>query len=596
MAFLVIGSPLLYTSCSKESSTIDNPQTKDNKISINIKGIKNSPEFKSSQKEQNYTLKSFSDVDVALAVTELNTSETLKLKNTEGLEPLANNVKYTIYIYDGTNLVIAKTFTAQEVGTIEGLDASKTYTWVAASHNNETDAPSLTPTTGGVSIPQNTDFLYSSGTLDISSNPTINVEFSHALSRIGIEINTIGVFGDISETPPSLTVSGLNLKAGSIDLATGTITASNTTYDPSLSYSDFENVEEGFNDAKIAYVYTAGTDALNIQINLQNLKINHYDGGLERTYFSANTPFTLNITPEIGKSQKALLNVVESALSTNHENVAVNWGRSNLYYRGDLGARSYAFLSTNRQTSRANTYFSYKGKVAGQFPSTETQGDPCLDVYPAGLWKTPSQAQVSSISTSTGALSGLLTSIGQLLGAADPAPGSSPHSESGVDYAKYTIATVPTSNNAFGTPTSSSNELRFYYNGQITNTTVLTAVGSNGNGLLGLGLSNLSVDLLNFQLLNTTIPVLGTSFNSQTALWTDSDYLSGPLLEVLGTSVGSHGYLAYTTQRAVAGIPVGSEFVKATTSVEALSNIDLLGVNLLNTSFKNVRCVRASAI
>ncbi|ULT28179.1 hypothetical protein KUH03_17235 [Sphingobacterium sp. E70] len=110
---------------------------------------------------------------------------------------------------------------------------------------------------------------------------------------------------------------------------------------------------------------------------------------------------------------------------------------------------------------------------------------------------------------------------------------------------------------------------------------------------MGLGLSTLNADLLGFRIIGTNIDILGDSYNTAAAFWTDSPVLAGPLLDLLGTRVGYYGYHAFTTRRAVLGLPFGDPFIKASTTAEAL-NVELLGLDLLRTTFKNVRCVRAN--
>src|SRR5690606_16041044 len=123
----------------------------------------------------------------------------------------------------------------------------------------------------------------------LATDPSIGILFNHAFSRIGIELNTIGVFGEITGNP-LVSVTGLELATGSINLLDGSITAG-ANYTPTLSYLDFENVDPAFNDAKIAYVYTASTAEQTFSVSVQNLTIQHADGNLARTYFATAAPF-----------------------------------------------------------------------------------------------------------------------------------------------------------------------------------------------------------------------------------------------------------------------------------------------------------------
>lgn len=611
MAILAIPGSLI-TSCSKDSKT-EITDTKGNKITIAVGGIKTNNDgsvkrmgASSSTKTTQPKIYSFSDVDMAVS---MDNTVPVKTSNTSAArsngtaadaapgvtENMEQDTKYVVYIYSGSTLVAAKELQSGTAGTIEGLDPAASYTWVALSYNSKDDAPSLTPASGAIALPQNKDILYASGTVNLATSPSINIVFNHAFSRIGIELNTIGVFGNMTGTP-TLSVSGLNLATGSINLLTGAVTAG-ATFTPTLSYADFKNIDPLYNDAKIAYVYTASTAQQSaISVQLQNLTVNHVDGGLPRTYFAAATDFNFSVTPELGKSHHLLLNVIESPLVTGSGPNAIKWSRSNLYDRGGTDPlRNFAFYATNIQRSRADGYFSYGSLVAARFPSTAAQkGDPCTRVYPQGFWKQPTDTQVSTLTSSTGVLNNVLNLVGTLLGASDPAPGSTVGTTGG-NHAQYAITGGgTTSTNAFGSSTSNLNNMRIFYNGQIVNTALLSQIGSSGQGLLGLGLSTLNADLLGFRIIGTNVDILGDSYNTSAAFWTDSPVLSGPLLDLLGTRVGYYGYHAFTTQARLLGIPLPTPpFVKASTTAEAL-NVELVGLDLLRTTFKNVRCVRTN--
>ncbi|MGO1672275.1 MAG: fimbrillin family protein, partial [Sphingobacterium sp.] len=482
-------------------------------------------------------------------------------------------------------------------------------------------APSLTPASGSLDLPENTDVLYASGTVDLADDPTIGVLFDHAFSRIGIELNTIGAFGDITGTP-SVSVTGLNLATGNIDLLSGEVTAGETS-SPTLEYADFENVDPDYDDAKIAYVYTAAAEAQDLTVTVQNLVIAHADGGLARTYFeSTPASFNTNITPELGKSHHVALNLVESALTTNYNGNTVEWGRSNLYYRGDNGGdRDYAFYANNEQTSRADGFFGFGGTVAGTFATSATEGDPCALVYPAGLWRQPSKADFNGLvrgdielgeltnvlgplgdAVDATGITGIVDLLTNLLGNAvatlvnTEAPNSTLDSESPYSYGQYAItAGAPTAGtNAFGDANNASNNLRFYYNGQISDVTVLSQLG-NGGGLIGLGLNDLSVDLLDQTIIDLGVPLLD-SYGDLTSLWTNQQGT-----DILGLAgAGSWAYLGNPgrgiSYREVLGVPIptglNERFHMANNTGELLNGVEALGIDVLSTTLKNVRCVR----
>jgi len=633
MAMLALPGAL-STSCSKQTDPTEIVAPKSDKLTISVLGINegdsnNDKKAKASSRNNSsgiladQKIYEFSDVDMAVSLG--NTLPVKKssrsvigksnsLTSSAGLKaaaPVADDVKYVVYIYDGNTLVASKELASGTAGTIEGLDPAASYTWVALSYSSSTAAPSLTPTSGSIDLPENTDVLYASGTVDLATDPSIGILFNHAFSRIGIELNTIGVFGEITGNP-TVTVSGLDLATGSIDLISGDITAG-ATFTPTLSYADFENVDPAFNDAKIAYVYTASTADQNIAVAVQNLEIEHADGSLARTYFATTATFNSTITPELGKNHHVLLNVVESPLTTNYGGNEVKWGRSNLYYRGDNGGlRDYAFYANNQQTARGDGYFSFGGTIPMKFATAATEGDPCALVYPAGLWRQPTKADFSGLvrgdielNSLTGAigplgtvvdatgLTGLLNIITNLLGNTvavlvnQAAPNSSLAPSSPFNYGQYTISGgAPTSgSNAFGDVNNASNRLRFYYNGQIANVNVLQEV-ADGDGLLNVGLNDISADISGIQIANLNLPLLD-SYGKSTALWTNQQGTN--IVGLVGA--GTWGYFG-NAGRTFSLLSLGSRFHAANNTGELLNGVSLVGLDVLGTSFKNVRCVR----
>lgn len=637
MAMLAIPG-VLITSCSKDNKT-ENVENKSNVLTFAVGGIKTSDTGEAvkvgSTKSSATTSKvhSFSDVDMVVS-TDNNlptiTSNAIGIKRSGGTaadvapgvtENMVAGTKYVVYIYSGTTLVTSKEFTAGTAGTIEGLNPATSYTWVALSYNtSDANQPALTPTNGSIALAQNKDVLYASGTVNLATNSNISIQFSHKFSRIGIELNTKGVFGNITGNP-TVNVTGLNLATGSIALLGGTVTAG-ASFTPTLTYANFTNIDAAFNDAKIAYVYTASTAAQSaINVQVQNLNISHVDGSLARTYFTTASNFGFSVTPQLGNSHRLLLNVVESPLITNYGGRTVKWGRSNLFYRGNNGnGRNYAFYANNQLTARANGYFAFGSIVPGQFATTTTNnGDPCALVYPAGLWKQPAKADFANmvrgdieLNSLTGALGGLgqvvdatgltgvLNIITNLLGNTvsvlvnTAAPNSSLAPSSPYNYGQYTLASgangAPTSgSNAFGDVNSASNRLRFYYNGQISNINILPLLGNGG--LANIGLNDISVDIANFQVANLNIPLLD-SYGRATALWTNEQ--GANIVNLVGA--GTWGYYG-NAGRGIALLPVpslGTRFHMANNTGELLNGVSALGANVLSTSFKNVRCVRTN--
>lgn len=633
MAMLALPGTLV-TSCSKETKT-EIVDTKGDKLTISVAGINESEASdpsglkasvgKSKTRGGSTELFKFSDVDMAISVGSalpVKNARRSVMPSTKGgssgasraAADMDQGIKYVVYIYDGTTLVASKELEAGTSGTIDGLDASKTYRWVAASHNSESSSPDLTPGAASLTIPQNTDLLFASGSLNIGSDPNLAITFDHALSRIGIELNTIGVFGEITGNP-TVSVTGLNLSTGSINLLDGTITAG-ASYSPALTYADFQNVDPNFDDAKIAYVFTAAETQQNIVVSVQGLTVAHVDNigsTTNRTYFANGATFNSGITPEIGKSSHILMNVIESPLVTTYNGNTVGWARSNLYYRGNNGgSRDYAFYANNQQSARGDGYFGFGGTLPMRFATDATEGDPCAVVYPAGTWRQPTKAdfsglvrgdiELNSLTDAIGplgdvvdatGLTGLVNIITNLLGntVAMLVNTAAPNSQLGpapYNYGQYVIASgapAAGSTNAFGPASSASNNLRFYYNGQIANINVLQEV-ADGNGLLNVGLNDISADISGIQIASLGLPLLD-SYGRSTALWTSEQGTS--VLDLAGA--GTWGYYG-NAGRTFSLLGLGTRFHSANNTGELLNGVNLVGLDVLGTSFKNVRCVR----
>lgn len=632
MAILAIPGALM-TGCSKDNNTEIN-QPKADGISFAVSGIKieKSGDIKTkgsvSKTTTSAKVYSFDDVDMVVS-----TDNTIPVRKTSVASTLRGNgltaaaadenetidpgVKYVVYIFDGSTFIKSKELSVGGTETIEttGLETNKDYTWVALSYRDAVEKPGLTA--ADVALPANKDVLRAMGTLNLSQSQSVNILFDHVYSRIGIELNTIGVFGAINNTPTITIPKGLNLASGTLNLLSGILTPSQSTTD--ISVLNLEDIDPNYQDRKIAYIYTAPiAQNQTFTVNVKNVGITHVDavgGSTSRTFYTsaAGGNFTFTTPTDAGKSYHIKLDVVESPLVTGTGTAAVKWARSNLFYRGANGGdRNYAFYANNTQTSRADGYFSYLGTIPLTFATPQNQQDPCALVYPAGLWKQPSKDQLNYLTgTAENALNSVLGPLDQVtnpllslsqivqllvsglgntlnnLGLSTPNPNATAiPTGTAQKFAQYNLATAQTTN-AFGLASSASNNLRFYFNGQITNLGVLTNIG-NGTGLAGIDFNNLGVNLIGNPLITTDLKLVDT-YDRQAAFWTNE-----PKTSILSGTItsGTWGYLGVTRNDYFLG-NVSKTYTVGQKTGE-VTNIDALGLGLLATSFKNVRCVRAN--
>src|SRR5690606_35557428 len=512
MALLALPGALV-TSCSKESSPTENVEPKSDQLIISVKGINNqkasaplrqglSSKGKAQAAKVVPTVHEFGDVDMAVSVgNDLPVKSSVNFASRKGgvaglradvpetAVAMEEGLKYVVYIYEGTTFVKSVELAAGTAGTIDGLNPEGQYTWVALSYSSEENVPDLEPGTD-IALPLNQDVLYAKGTVDLSTASTIEILFDHVYSRIGIELNTIGVFGEITGTP-QISVTGLNVAAGSLNLLEGSLTPGGATA-ATLSWEDFQRIDPAYGDQMMAYIYTAPLAAQAATLNIQNLSILHADnasGSVSRTFYTTPANFALNVEPEAGSSHHFALNVVESALTDEN---GIKWGRSNLYYTfGADAPRQYRFSAKNELSNRANAFFAFGSAVPFQFPaSSDDFADPCDLVYPQGLWKQPTKADFAGLTSGDIELDRLVTILGPLGDVVDATgvTGLVTVIQNLLSNTVASLVNIPQNNAVLGPdpyvyahynvlsgnqPTSSafdenSNNLRFFYNGQVT--------------------------------------------------------------------------------------------------------------------------------
>ena len=536
----------LLVGCSKQMNA-DDAIPKKTKISVRVDGIDESiknaqGEAKASAASKEVSAKEvaelhFAGFDASLSVDhELGTAggrKMIKSSSRKGASKqvmgaaMDPGVKYRLYLYKADNSFVSSTELTSDVPAEIEVDQGVDYKWYALSYNNSespVDINPATPTVTSLSLPANKDILYDAGTFSVPTGPTpidvpVSIVFDHMVSRIGIELNTMGMFADMASAVVSVT--GLSTYSGTFDLASGTW-GTLTAAANGIDWADFVNIEEPYADRKIAYVYTPNTAAINnLTVTMTDLSLN-LDDNTVRSFSAllAATPsvFTFNVSPVVANDHRLLVNLIESPLTVG----GVRWGRANLYYQG--GHNPYRFHHTYAHSSERNTFFSFKGLVPQSFG---VNGDPCAEVYPAGKWRMPTNNDLMAL---TGTPPLYLNGQANTTGATG-----------GLGYLEYT--------NATGTAAPyPSNDLHFNYNG-----------GSLSVGLVG-------------GLLQVTFGNLGITGE----YWSSTNGTN-----ILGL-VGLGGYSLLMTN--TLGDMMEAE----------LLNVQTLGVDVIESPFKNVRCVRAN--
>ncbi|WP_313264564.1 hypothetical protein [Sphingobacterium sp.] len=597
-AFLALGTLAVTTSCSKNNNPTEEitPDGK-NQVIVRIAGLNESTENISTKasntnstknSENSLKLVEGNEFDVLVGVTNSSSSSS-GLKASTGLRaattPLSPTTTYNLYFYkknpDNTTYTFVKSvpLTAAAVGTIDLANGS--YKWLAVSYNNTEVLPigataTTVPTTTTLDLTKDVLIASSASDLVINSNSVpLNITFNRVFSTITVEVNTLGMFAPMTANP-TIAVSCTNgIKTKTIDFSTGNLSLANVS-NLSLTQANFTDVSPVGTDAyqKVATFKTAEQSELTVNAKISQLKIK-VDDGSTRNFGASQSNQDIKITPLGGKNQRLLVGLAESAL--NYGTVGgspVQWGRSNLYYRtgGALNTTPYRFYHTNpNQPTASESFFSFKGHLPLTLAKTNValQKDPCALVYPAGLWKTPTSAEIGQITSYQGVVSNLLGGIVDLLfdnGTSGATFGTNPNyieytSSSGVQSTVYPAAT---------------RKLRFYYNGSGKAVTILTGLVTldfNYTNALGLG-----------------VDTRGKS----ASIWSSNQLLTGdPLLSLLqgvsgAASVGAISYIGSTENGGLLGttkVPHGTESA-------GLLNINALGLGVIASDFMNVRCTR----
>lgn len=532
-----------------------------------INGTKSSSLKATTPHHHNINIVEGDGFDAIIAVDNISPATTkTEIKATNGIRAASSTMEtgtlYRLFLYKNNNNTYSF---VKSVTLIAGSESpiqlsNGIYKWVAVSYNSKTDQVPDRGSDNNFTLPENKDILYATSSTDLNitgATTPIAINFNRVFARVAVEINTLGLFGPMTSTP-TITVTGDKLlKSGTIDLTTGEFIGNTTTgTDLALTQNDFTDINPvaGQTYQKVAYFYTAGQPTKDLTITLSDLIIK-LDDGTTRNFFLSTLTQTKSITPERGKNHRLLVGIAESALTLG----TTKWARSNLFYRTSdaLGAKTpYRFYPNNPYLpNQQESFFSFKGHLPGRLASANpaNQKDPCSLVYPAGLWKTPSEAQITPLTSNRGLLDGALGSVLDLLGTMPATPGSN----YGTIYIEYPVTAG--FNPAYGGTTSRTNRVRFYYNG-IQNSVILA------NGLINMNI---------------------VEAGATVGIWSSDRVLDGGILDQLSTGVGAWGYLGSTKsmslfqpQRAIA------------TKSAGLLNIDLLGSGLVASGFMNVRCVR----
>lgn len=262
-----------------------------------------------------------------------------------------------------------------------------------------------------------------------TGNTPLGIVFKHKLSRVAVELNTLGMFADLSAA--EITFGGNYFGKVTLNLFTGAV-SNEGNYSATPVSSNFQQVPGyAYGDRNVAYFYTANPNTINnFQVILNKLSI-HIDDGSIRSFTTPVVLSSVNLAnSSLGVSRTVSVDMIESALTVG----TVKWARQNIYY--EAGHNPYRFNHTYNHNSSRNSYFAFKAHLPENWAVRDQDVDPCSLVYPEGVWRIATEADYDNLLSHSGSRGNV----------------------GGLGYYEY-----PASGTAAPYP---SNKLRFNYNGQ----------------------------------------------------------------------------------------------------------------------------------
>jgi hypothetical protein len=156
------------------------------------------------------------------------------------------------------------------------------------------------------------DLMYATATGQTKANPSVSLTFTHSLSRFELTLTTDeGVLLDGA----SLTIDNV-LTKGSMDLATGTITAGTTTG----SITPVTSTDAATNSVTASAILLPGqqTDALTVHILLADGKQYHWKPPVVTLLPGKSYSYSLNLTAGIPGADESAISSADANLLSSH--------------------------------------------------------------------------------------------------------------------------------------------------------------------------------------------------------------------------------------------------------------------------------------
>jgi len=344
-------------------------------------------------------------------------------KATKTLMSIGNQYRLLVYNETGTTLLKEVVATSGTNPNIK-VDGGKKYKWIAVSIN-ATTVPAITNGKIVASALANKDVLYASGTVSASFGDNyLNIVFQRKTTRMDVDVDSRGLFGEISSFKSLDIGTGTGtgfkslIKSADLTIATGSWSGSYPVAATATVGNIVNKSTATGNFVKTLSVYTVIPTGTTVVANTMTMRP-IFDVKMDppvyypatnshsptRTYGNSSTYLLLNntsFTPIGGEQYRIGSRMIESGIKV----AGIAWGRADLYYDARSGALDrykfrpdaaaiHWFYGTSTIDSDQNSYWNWMSLTPTGTPGS---GDPCALVYPAGLWRMPTQAQITSIS------------------------------------------------------------------------------------------------------------------------------------------------------------------------------------------------------
>lgn len=449
---------LLIASCSRDKEEVVPDKKSDSVIKVTISGI-NEPTIISSVKslaskanltkseggairrEEKFVHPSGMDVLTTMespvqtgnstdkfADSQANGSSEVSLKATSGAEkfaavPMITENQFRILIYDATGTTLLQNVAASS-GTNPELEveAGATYRWFSFSINERT-VPNINNGKVAAADLANKDVLFASGTIDTKLGENfLNIIFDHKTTRFDVDVDTRGIFGSINtlrslqlgteasdgQYTTLLYTADLDIFSGNFGTPTEMATANTAANVVNKDISTADMVKTVSLYTVIPAGRTIDDQALRISpvfsINLDHAVLYPPNTTPVTTREFGSTTDRLRIanlrfSPQAGSTYSLSMRAIESGILAN----GTIWARSDLWYdgtaartfdkyrfRSDPAHAPYPGKSDNEQTE----YWHWMSLTPASPIKT---GDPCLEVYPKGIWRMPTRSEAENL-------------------------------------------------------------------------------------------------------------------------------------------------------------------------------------------------------